>query len=176
MLRSSSITVPNVNVNLSNEFQSLVTHLADVKTDAEIHFYASYWSEIHQLILHAHGHDRDPSYNSNSSTLMWFYSFELSCLQCLSYPQGVVYLAARKYYFGAGGGTRWFLSVVERGQEKLLLLTEWIFSPGAMSASLVNEVADGSSNVQEVWKLSHKQRNSLNCIILIYLESAEAPH
>ncbi|KAK6921410.1 hypothetical protein RJ641_015088 [Dillenia turbinata] len=29
-----------------------------------------------------------------------------------------------------------------------------------MSASLVDEVADGSSNVREVWKLSYKQRNS----------------
>lgn len=36
------------------------------------------------------------------------------------HPDGVAYMAAKKYYFGVGGGTRQFLSVVEKDGELLL--------------------------------------------------------
>jgi hypothetical protein len=42
-------------------------------------------------------------------------------LQCLSHPGGVVYMAAKKHYFGVGGGTRQFLSMVEKDGELVLL-------------------------------------------------------
>lgn len=42
--------------------------------------------------------------------------------QCLSNPHGVVYLAAKKYYFGVGGGSRRFLSIVEKDGELFLLV------------------------------------------------------
>lgn len=47
-------------------------------------------------------------------------------LQCTSSPHGVVYMAAKKHYFGVGGGTRRFLSLVEKDGELVLLnmLTE----------------------------------------------------
>lgn len=51
-------------------------------------------------------------------------------------------MAAKKYYFGVGGGSRRFLSVVEKD--------------GVMSSKLVAEITDGSSNVREVWKLKFK--------------------
>ncbi|GLJ22053.1 hypothetical protein SUGI_0413250 [Cryptomeria japonica] len=61
--------------------------------------------------------------------------------KCLRPPYGVVYLAAKKLYFG-GGGTRQFRSLVEED--------------GILSAHLVVEVADGSSNVREIWKFFYK--------------------
>ena len=35
-------------------------------------------------------------------------------IQCLRHPDGVAYMAAKKYYIGVGGGSRRFLSVVEK--------------------------------------------------------------
>lgn len=46
-------------------------------------------------------------------------------MQCMSSPHGLVYMAAKKHYFGVGGGTRQFLSMVEKDGE--LILTD-IFS------------------------------------------------
>lgn len=43
--------------------------------------------------------------------------------QCLSNPDGVVYMAAKKHYFGVGGGSRRFLSIVEKDGELFLLVT-----------------------------------------------------
>jgi hypothetical protein len=37
--------------------------------------------------------------------------------QALRSPYGVVYLAAKKYYFGVGGGTRQFKAVLEEDGE-----------------------------------------------------------
>ncbi|BBG93422.1 Putative methyltransferase family protein [Prunus dulcis] len=57
-------------------------------------------------------------------------------LQCITPSHGVVYMAAKKHYFGVGGGTRRFLSIVEKD--------------GVLASSMVAEVADGSSNVREL--------------------------
>ncbi|KAH9320036.1 hypothetical protein KI387_021805, partial [Taxus chinensis] len=62
--------------------------------------------------------------------------------KCLRPPYGVVYLAAKKHYFGVGGGTRQFKSVVEED--------------GILGAHLVVEIADGASNVREIWKFFFK--------------------
>lgn len=58
--------------------------------------------------------------------------------KCLRPPYGVIYVAGKKHYFGVGGGTRLFKSIVEED--------------GSMGAHLVTEFADGSSNVREIWK------------------------
>lgn len=47
--------------------------------------------------------------------------------QCLQHPHGVVYMAAKKYYFGVGGGTRRFLSVVEKDGELVLIYAIGLF-------------------------------------------------
>jgi len=47
-------------------------------------------------------------------------------LQCLSHPGGVVYMAAKKHYFGVGGGTRQFLSMIEKDGE--LVLLGWLYN------------------------------------------------
>ncbi|PQQ04171.1 histidine protein methyltransferase 1 homolog [Prunus yedoensis var. nudiflora] len=59
---------------------------------------------------------------------------------CITPSHGVVYMAAKKHYFGVGGGTRRFLSIVEKY--------------GVLASSMVTEVGDGSSNVREDQTLS----------------------
>jgi hypothetical protein len=44
-------------------------------------------------------------------------TFFVYILKCLIHPHGTVYMAAKKYYFGVGGGSRRFLSVVEKDGE-----------------------------------------------------------
>ncbi|KAM7486112.1 hypothetical protein LguiA_002121 [Lonicera macranthoides] len=145
------LTIPNVDANLKKNSQSL-------NPDAtEIRFFAGDWSEVHQILPHLQRVEKDPNCSSevDPSTgydiiLMAETVYSISALpilyglvkKCMSRPDGVVYMAAKKHYFGVGGGSRRFLSVVEKD--------------GTMAASLVAEVADGSSNVRELWKLCFK--------------------
>ncbi|KAL3700416.1 hypothetical protein R1sor_018438 [Riccia sorocarpa] len=62
--------------------------------------------------------------------------------KCLKPPYGVLYVAAKKHYFGVGGGTRVFKSLVEED--------------GVLGAHLVTDFADGASNVREIWKFFFK--------------------
>ncbi|XVE84666.1 hypothetical protein DITRI_Ditri17bG0031500 [Diplodiscus trichospermus] len=143
------LTIPNVNANLPKKSQP--------DPAAEVRFFAGDWGEIHQLLPHAG--ESEMKLNSSSEhgkasgydvILMAETIYSISAQRnlyglikkCMSHPQGVVYMAGKKHYFGVGGGTRQFLSILEKD--------------GVMAASLVTEVADGSSNVREVWKLSHK--------------------
>ncbi|KAK1592889.1 hypothetical protein Q3G72_032058 [Acer saccharum] len=151
------LTIPNVNANILKEFQPGETKETNSDTGAEVRFFAGDWSQIHQLLPYV----RDNENNLNCSSglaptsgydiiLMAETIYSIPAHQslyglikkCLSHPQGVVYMAAKKHYFGVGGGTRRFLSMVEKD--------------GIMDSCLVAEVADGSSNVREVWKLSFK--------------------
>ncbi|TYI61176.1 hypothetical protein E1A91_D10G154300v1 [Gossypium mustelinum] len=143
------LTIPNVNANLLEK--------AKPETVSEVRFFAGDWGEIHQLLPHA----RESEINLTSSSehgqasaydviLMAETIYSISVQRnlyglikkCMNQPNGVVYLAGKKHYFGVGGGTRQFLSMLEK--------------EGVMAATLVTEVADGSSNVREVWKLSYK--------------------
>ncbi|RVW64124.1 Histidine protein methyltransferase 1-like [Vitis vinifera] len=142
------LTIPNVNANLSEKSSSLATNATEVRC------FAGDWSEIHQLLPHACDNEKDQTCMTGQSTagydiiLMAETVYSISALPTLyelikktmSRPHGVVYMAAKKHYFGVGGGSRRFLSVVEKD--------------GIMVASLVAEVTDGSSNVREVWKFS----------------------
>lgn len=142
------LTIPNVNANLSK---------SQPDPAAETRFFAGDWGEINELLPHA----CESEMNLNSSSehgqatgydviLMAETIYSISAQRnlygltkkCMSHPHGVVYVAGKKHYFGVGGGTRQFLSMLEKD--------------GVMAASLVTEVADGSSNVREVWKLSYK--------------------
>ncbi|KAL2651231.1 hypothetical protein R1flu_019359 [Riccia fluitans] len=62
--------------------------------------------------------------------------------KCLKPPYGVLYVAAKKHYFGVGGGTRAFKSLVEED--------------GVLGAHLVTDFADGASNVREIWKFFYR--------------------
>ncbi|KAL3645297.1 hypothetical protein CASFOL_010477 [Castilleja foliolosa] len=132
------LTIPNVNANLEKNSQCLAPNdNINVKT----RFFSGDWGEVHRVLDQAAGYD---------VILMAETVYSISALpnlykllkKCLSYPHGVAYMAAKKYYFGVGGGSRRFLSIVEKD--------------GSLASSLVAEVADGSSNVREVWKLHFK--------------------
>ncbi|KAK4784889.1 hypothetical protein SAY86_019257 [Trapa natans] len=148
-----SLTIPNINSNLKN-FQDSHAN----KKDMDIRFFAGDWAKMHEILPHVWDSKGElncsDEYESNTTgydvILMAETVYSIPTLQylyelikkCLVPSRGVVYMAAKKHYFGVGGGTRRFLSVVEKDD--------------CMVASLVAEIADGSSNVREVWKLSFK--------------------
>lgn len=125
------LTIPNVTANIEKE--------GHINTKTQ--FFSGDWGEVHCVLDQEAGYD---------VILMAETVYSISALpnlyklikKCLSSPHGVVYMAAKKHYFGVGGGSRRFLSVVEKD--------------GLFASSLVAEVADGSSNVREVWKLNLK--------------------
>lgn len=151
------LTLRNVNANLLKKSESLDTETKVWNTDTEFRFFAGDWCEVHQILPCLQTNATGQNCNSwlyqsvgydiilmaetvySTSSLPQLYQL---IKKCLTSPHGVVYMAAKKHYFGVGGGSRRFLSMVERDS--------------AMVASLVAEVADGSSNVREVWKLHLK--------------------
>ncbi|KAL2332615.1 hypothetical protein Fmac_013828 [Flemingia macrophylla] len=143
------LTIPNLNANLSGESQPSSSN-STICDKAEVRFFAGDWSGIDKLLPHV---STDAKHNQGGGydfILMAETVYSINSLQnlynlikkCLRHPNGVVYMAAKKYYFGVGGGTRRFLSVVEKD--------------AVMTSSLVAEITDGSSNVREVWKLGYK--------------------
>ncbi|PQQ00571.1 hypothetical protein Pyn_09724 [Prunus yedoensis var. nudiflora] len=58
-----------------------------------------------------------PALQVTKDTLLNLFSPHLYELikKCITPSHGVVYMAAKKHYFGVGGGTRRFLSIVEKG-------------------------------------------------------------
>ncbi|KAJ8433731.1 hypothetical protein Cgig2_019799 [Carnegiea gigantea] len=142
------LTIANVNANLPNENSLL--------DKGKVRYFAGDWSGVQHILPYAHSHSEDTSLSAEDPVggynviLMAETVYSISTLhslyelikKCIRRPHGVVYMAAKKYYFGVGGGSRRFLSIVEKD--------------GVMTASLIAEVADGSSNVREVWKLSFK--------------------
>ncbi|KAJ7979166.1 Histidine protein methyltransferase 1 like [Quillaja saponaria] len=141
------LTIPNLKANVSRKSCPSEMKLPNCENEAEVRFFAGDWSEIDKLLLSSSKQNQGAGYDF---ILMAETVYSISGLQnlyclikkCLRQPDGVVYMAAKKHYFGVGGGTRQFLSVVEKD--------------GLMAHSLVAEVTDGSSNVREVWKLSFK--------------------
>ncbi|CAL9750530.1 unnamed protein product [Musa acuminata subsp. burmannicoides] len=157
-----SLTIPNVTVNLKKELnqqQPLLTSKTSTSITADVRFFAGDWNEIHQLLPYVCSADQRKATNGgleeNSCDgydviLMAETVYALSSLHCLyelikrcmHRPSGVVYMAGKKHYFGVGGGTRQFVNLVEED--------------GILTACLLAEVADGSSNVREVWKFMFK--------------------
>ncbi|CAL5088691.1 unnamed protein product [Urochloa decumbens] len=146
------LTIPNVKVNLFKESPE------GTCGSRSVGFFAGDWSEMDKLLLcgdaekdkTTSGDTEDKIYNGYDVILMAETVYALSSLpnlyklikKCLHYPGGVVYMAGKKHYFGVGGGTRQFLRLVEED--------------GVMQTERLNDVADGSSNVREVWKFSFK--------------------
>ncbi|PIA43711.1 hypothetical protein AQUCO_01800040v1 [Aquilegia coerulea] len=137
----------------------LATNELKSNIPAEVRFFSGDWSEVHKLLPHVWEKENPKSSDSSSEgepcagydiILMAETVYSISSLQtlyeltkkCLSRPHGGIYMAAKKHYFGVGGGSRQFVATVE--------------NDGVMASSLIAEVADGSSNVREVWKFSFK--------------------
>ncbi|KAL8088810.1 hypothetical protein AgCh_038554 [Apium graveolens] len=123
------LTIPNVNANILN-------------SEAEIRYFAGDWGEVHQLLSHSNTDENSSSELDGCGgydiILMAETVYSISALpnlyqlikKCMSHPGGVVYMAAKKHYFGVGGGSRRFLSVVEKDEkvvfsEILLLFWDW---------------------------------------------------
>uniref|UniRef100_A0A7C8YYA4 protein-histidine N-methyltransferase n=1 Tax=Opuntia streptacantha TaxID=393608 RepID=A0A7C8YYA4_OPUST len=142
------LTIANVNANLPDGNNGL--------DKGKVRYFAGDWRGVDHILPYARSHSKDAALSADDPVggynviLMAETVYSMSTLhslyelikKCISRPHGVVYMAAKKYYFGVGGGSRRFLSIVEKD--------------GVMTTSLIAEVADGSSNVREVWKLSFK--------------------
>ncbi|KAL2469424.1 putative methyltransferase family protein [Abeliophyllum distichum] len=152
------LTIPNVNANILKKSQYLATDVNECSSvQADTRFFAGDWGEVHSILPFV---SSDENYTRSIPSLDQIAGYDIILMaetvysisalpslyklikKCVSSPHGVVYMAAKKYYFGVGGGSRRFISVVEKD--------------GSFTASLVAEVADGSSNVREVWKLNLK--------------------
>ncbi|CAF1752020.1 unnamed protein product [Brassica oleracea var. botrytis] len=89
--------------------------------DTEVRFFADEWSEVHQLIPLVNDGETDKK-GGYDIILMAETLYSISAQKrlyelikrCLAYHDGAVYMAAKKYYFGVGGGTRQFLSMIEK--------------------------------------------------------------
>ncbi|KAL0433039.1 UNVERIFIED_CONTAM: Histidine protein methyltransferase 1 [Sesamum latifolium] len=151
------LTIPNVAVNIKKNSQYLAPDVEEGPINTETRFFSGDWGDVHRVLScvcsNEHNIRSDPQLDHAAGydvILMAETVYSISALpnlyklikKCLSNPHGVVYMAAKKYYFGVGGGSRRFLALVEKD--------------GAFASSLVAEVADGSSNVREVWKLHLK--------------------
>ncbi|KAL2923265.1 Histidine protein methyltransferase 1-like protein [Bienertia sinuspersici] len=142
------LTLPNVNANLA-----IATSVSD---NCDIRYFAGDWGEVDCILPHAHINSKNAAPSDSDPIsgydviLMAETVYSISTLgtlykliqKCVNRPHGVIYFSAKKHYFGVGGGSRRFLSIVEKD--------------GTMIASPIAEVIDGSSNVREVWKLSCK--------------------
>ncbi|WCJ27620.1 hypothetical protein M5689_009351 [Euphorbia peplus] len=147
-----SLTIPNVNVNLSKR----LSKETNCDPEVETRYFAGDWSEIHRCLPHIQSNEKENCSSrecpeSGYDTILMaetIYSISAQASlyelikKCIHRSHGVVYMAAKKHYFGVGGGTQQFLSLLDKD--------------GVMGSKLVAEVADGSSNVREVWKLFMK--------------------
>ncbi|GAB2295670.1 hypothetical protein Dimus_029824 [Dionaea muscipula] len=148
------LTIPNVHANLPEQFQPLHSNAEKSTVGPEIRFFAGDWSEVNNILPNARVTDSSLSHTilapGYDIILMAETVYSISALHnlynlikmCINQPNGTVYMAAKKHYFGVGGGTRHFLSIAEKD--------------GTMVSSLITQVADGSSNVREVWNISCK--------------------
>ncbi|KAG8377662.1 hypothetical protein BUALT_Bualt08G0056200 [Buddleja alternifolia] len=142
------LTIPNVIANIEKNDQCLATD-----DNCETRIFSGDWGEVDHLLSCVFSNENEVQLDQTAGydvILMAETVYSISALpnlyklikKCLRNPHGIVYMAAKKYYFGVGGGSRRFLSIVEKD--------------GALASSLVAEVTDGSSNVREVWKLHLK--------------------
>ncbi|KAF2325721.1 hypothetical protein GH714_034083 [Hevea brasiliensis] len=140
-----SLTIPNVDVNLSKEFPCTASDEKNSDSGVELRFFAGDWAQIHQCLPHIHDNEKDLNccseecpVSSYDIILMAETIYSISAQQslyelikkCVRGPYGVVYMAAKSIILELVGNTA-------------------IPIYGVMDASLVVEVVDGSSNVRE---------------------------
>ncbi|RZB73410.1 Histidine protein methyltransferase 1-like isoform C [Glycine soja] len=106
------LTIPNLNANLSRDTQ-LSSFNSTICDKAEVCFFAGDWSGIDKLLPHVSTDAKNNQGDGYDFILMAETVYSINSLQnlydlikkCLQHPDGVVYMAAKKYYFGVGGGT-----------------------------------------------------------------------
>ncbi|KAF6259139.1 hypothetical protein COO60DRAFT_1514683 [Scenedesmus sp. NREL 46B-D3] len=130
----TSLTIPNMRANLARLQQGACREAA--------RFFAGDWEAVgHMMAMHGLG-----GYYDIILTAETIYSPEsqarlLSCIkQVLQPPHGVVYVAAKSFYFGVGGSTASFADLVK--------------ADGILECKQVWKVEDGQSNKREILKLN----------------------
>uniref|UniRef100_A0A383V6Z2 protein-histidine N-methyltransferase n=1 Tax=Tetradesmus obliquus TaxID=3088 RepID=A0A383V6Z2_TETOB len=130
----TSLTIPNVRANLARLEQGVCREGA--------RYFAGDWEAVgHMMAMHGLG-----GYYDIILTAETIYSREsqarlLSCIkQVLQPPHGVVYVAAKSFYFGVGGSTASFTDLVK--------------ADGILECTQVWKVEDGQSNKREILKLN----------------------
>ncbi|KAG8481201.1 hypothetical protein CXB51_026021 [Gossypium anomalum] len=144
------LTIPNVNANLLEK--------AKPETVSEVRFFAGDWGEIHQLLPHA----RESEMNLTSSSE----HDQASAYDVILMAETIYSISAQRNLYGLikkvhepakwsciPGWKEAFFGVVEGEHDNFF---PCLREEGVMAATLVTEVADGSSNVREVWKLSYR--------------------
>ncbi|KAK8663320.1 hypothetical protein V6N13_083143 [Hibiscus sabdariffa] len=97
------LTIPNVNANLLEKSQ--------LDTASEARFFAEHGQATgYDVILMA-----ETIFSISAQRNLYGL-----IKKCMIHPHGVVYMAGKKHYFGVGGGTRQFLSMLEK-EGKLIL-------------------------------------------------------
>ncbi|XP_050238765.1 uncharacterized protein LOC126688192 isoform X2 [Mercurialis annua] len=124
-----SLTIPNVNANLSKDICNAALKDLNAEHGVELRYFAGDWSQIHQILPYRNTNESNQSFSLVQDSvsgydiiLMAETIYSISAQQSLyelikksiHHPSGVVYMSAKKYYFGVGGGTRQFLSMVEK--------------------------------------------------------------
>jgi SAM-dependent methyltransferase len=121
------LTMPNVLINDANN---------NILSRAS--FFSGDWYHLEQFLSNQR-YDliltSDTLYSSQSHNKL--YSFIKNLLK----PDGEIYIAAKTYYFGCGGGVRQFESMVNNKKE--------------MKIETVRKIADGQSNMREILLMKH---------------------
>ncbi|PKU80488.1 hypothetical protein MA16_Dca021789 [Dendrobium catenatum] len=129
------LTVPNAKANLIKNSSQCQTsgNKAEVNMLSTVRFFAGDWSEVHDLLLHGSndGHQNEEDY----------------CTRDVAYDGYDIILMAETIYEPSS------LQHLYELIKKFIDLAE---VNGQMKTLLLAEVADGSSNVREVWKLSNE--------------------
>ena len=72
---------------------------------------------------------------------------------------GVIYVAAKAYYFGVGGGSRAWLRACEED--------------GTFVCEVVRRVEDGKSNLREIIRMTHKKKETTTTTTATTTKTAE---
>ncbi|EFJ33389.1 hypothetical protein SELMODRAFT_84048, partial [Selaginella moellendorffii] len=147
------LTIPNVSANLDyarariSRHNGSLTPTRSMAVSPDLRYFSGDWADVQNLLSQASPPDLDNDTNDGYDIILMsdtiYSSSSLSKLytllkKCLRPYYGVVYVAAKKHYFGRGGGSRQFKNMVE--------------DDGILGAHLVAEFPDGYSSTREVWK------------------------
>ncbi|CAM6094299.1 unnamed protein product [Calypogeia fissa] len=144
-----SLTIPNVVANIDAAQQGTDVYDGVISkswhSTLDVRYYAGDWGNVEELLSEA-AHEQSSSHLGYEIILMSETVYSLQSLpklyklikKCLRSPDGLLFVAGKKHYFGVGGGTRQFKTVVDED--------------GVLEGCLVTDFVDGSSNVREIWK------------------------
>eukprot|EP00898_Chlorokybus_atmophyticus_P003845 jgi/Chlat1/4461/Chrsp29S04417 len=136
----TALTVPNMRANMNEKEATNTTSTA--------RFFAGDWADMPPLLGLTGDDDSNNHYDVvlSSETIYSEHAqrrlYEL-ILKCLRRPHGYALIAAKSYYFGVGGGTKQFRSMME--------------AEGVFMVKSIVKISDGVSNMREVLELTFRK-------------------